>query len=381
MSSPARRRWLPAVAWASGVTVLVVSLAFVAGVVLPWLVERADRAGAPRVAAGDADGQRLVSRYPDVVLDQGNTITLADGRTLWIFADTAQTSGGPRFFVTSSAAATEPGSLYLDFLTDGRGAPVEFLPRTGEERTRTVEGESYVAVWPTGATELADGRVIIAYTKYVVSGGQTRFRFEAAGLYEYRPPADGDLRDAGPARRLADDLWGPGDGAIASPVAAGEWVYFTHCEKSRCYSLRAPAGDLTERGAYRWWTGSGWDHDKANREPMTYGSDRPGRNPPTAYLPDSGVYATVDTSGGIQSSTGLIWVARQPWGPWSRVAKFPLPACTSEDGCYTLNLHPGMSDADTLRVSYATAHDGPHVHVVDVPIRVARDGSSVTTGG
>jgi hypothetical protein len=221
--------------------------------------------------------------------------------------------------------------------------------------------------------------VLIAYTKYLVSGGQTRFAFEAAGLYEYRPPADGNLQRAGPARRIADDLWGPGDGAIASPVAAGRWVYFTHCEGGRCYSLRAPADDLTNRVAYLWWTGSGWDHDRARRTPMTYGSDRPGRNPPTAYLPGAGVYATVDTTAGIQSATGLIWVAPKPWGPWSKVAKFPLPGCTSR-GCYTLNLHPELSSGGTLRVSYATAHDGPHVRVVDVPISIAPGGRSVTTG-
>ena len=119
-------------------------------------------------------------------------------------------------------------------------------------------------------------------------------------------------------------------------------------------------------------------HERADRVPMTYGSDRPGRNPPTAYLPDAGVYATVDTSGGIQSSTGLLWVAPRPWGPWSRPARFPLPGCTSEDGCYTLNAHPGLSAAGSLRVSYATAHDGPHVHVLDVPVSIAPGAVSVT---
>ena len=362
-------------AWAAGVTLLVVALAAFGGVLLPWLVERVSRDDVPE---GTADGQRLVSRFTGLVQDQGNTVTLPDGRTLWIFADTVQEKGDPAFVLTSSAAVADPGSVFLRYVTDARGVPVEFLPRTRAERAQTRNGKRYVAVWPTGATTLPDGRVVVAYTKYLVDVQPQSFTFQAAGLYEYRPPADGDLAGAGPARRLADDVWTASDGAVASPVSAGRWVYFTQCEDSRCYSLRAPAGALADRDSYVWWTGRGWSRARADRAPMTYGSDRPGRNLPTAYLPEAGVYATVDTSGGIQSSTGLIWVAPRPWGPWSKVAKFPLPGCTSEDGCYTLNVHPGESTGRTVRVSYATAHDGPHVHVVDVPVSIAPGATSVT---
>jgi hypothetical protein len=367
-----RRRTAP-LAWAAGVTLLVVALAAFGAFALPWLVDRAR----DDVPAGAATGQRLVSSFAGIVQDQGNTVTLPDGRTLWIFADTAQEEGRPRFFVTSSAAVSDPGSLHLRYLTGAGGPPIEFLPRSAAERRQNVPERRYVAIWPTGATTLPDGRVLVAYTKYLV-GIQPRqsFTFQGAGLYEWRPPADGDVLGAGPARRLAD-LWTPADGAIASPVAAGRWVYFSICEQSDCYSLRAPATALADRGAYVWWTGTGWSHERADRRPMTYGSDYPGRNPPTAYLPDAGVYATVDTSGGIQSSTGLVWVAPRPWGPWSKVARFSLPGCTTEDGCYTLNVHPGESTRSTLRVSYATAHDGPHVRVVDVGVSIAPGATAV----
>jgi hypothetical protein len=366
-------RTATAVAWAVLGTLLVAGLAAFGLLLLPRLVH-----GGYEVPDGAAAGQRLVSRYPAVVQDQGNTVTLPDGRTLWIFADTAQDKAEPHFFVTSSAAVSDPDSLYVRFTTGSRGVPVEFLPRTAAERARTVNGKRYVAVWPTGATTLADGRVVVAYTKYVVGMRPTSFTFQAAGLYEWRPPRDGDVAGAGPARRIADDIWRPADGAIASPVAVGRYVYFTQCESGRCYSTRAPTDQLADRGAYRWWTGVGWSPSRGDRQPMTYGSDRPGRNPPTAYLPASRVFATVDTSGGIQSSTGLIWVAPRPWGPWSKAARFPLPGCTSADGCYTLNLHPGESTARSVRVSYATAHTGPYVHVLDVPVAVAPGADGVT---
>ena len=361
------------VAWAVGATLLAAGLAAFGLLLLPRLVD-----GGYDVPEGAASGERLVSRYPAVVQDQGNTVTLADGRTLWIFADTAQAEAEPHFFVTSSAAVSDPGSVYLRFTTDRRGLPLEFLPRTPAERAQTVHGERYLGLWPTGATTLADGRVVIAYTKYVVGIRPQSFTFRAAGLFAWSPPRDGDVAGAGPARRIADDIWGPADGAVASPVAVGRYVYFTQCDGGRCYSARVPASRLAERAAYRWWTGVGWSERRADRRPMTYGSDHPGRNPPTAYLPAAGVFATVDTSGGIPSRTGLIWVAPRPWGPWSEAARFPLPGCTPADGCYTLNVHPGASTERSVRVSYATAHDGPHVHVLDVPVAVDPGADGVT---
>jgi hypothetical protein len=371
-----RHRAAP-LAWAAGVTLLVVALAAFGGVVLPRLVEQLR----DDVPAGGADGDRLVSGYPGIIQDQGNTVTLPDGRTLWIFADTAQEGRRPTFFVTSSAAVSDPGSVFLRYLTGPGGVPREFLPRTAAERRQHVPGRRYVGVWPTGATTLPDGRVVVAYAKYLVGiKPRQSFTFQGGGLYEWRPPADGDVLGAGPARRIADDIWTASDGPVASPVAAGRWVYFSQCEGRRCWSARAPGTSLADRATYVWWTGTGWSPDRADRVPMTYGDDYPGRNPPTAYLPDAGVYATVDTSGGIQSSTGLIWVAPRPWGPWSRAARFPLPGCTSEHGCYTLNVHPGLSSAGTVRVSYATADDGPHVHVLDVPVSIAPGATRVTVG-
>jgi hypothetical protein len=323
-------------------------------------------------------GARLESSYRNLVADQGNSVGLPDGRMLWLFADTAQTHGEPWFFVTSSAAVAERDSLSVRFLKDEHGRPLEFLPRTSAERRRTTD-RGYVAVWPTGATTLPDGRILIAYTKYFVSPGPPTFTFLAAGLYAYRHPGPGGDAGTVPARRVADDIWTPDDGPVASPVRAGRYVYFSQCERrpQRCYSLRAPVDRVAERAAYRWWTGTGW-RDESERRPMRFGSDRPGRNPPTRYLPDHRLYVVVDTPAGIPATTGLIWVAPRPWGPWSSAAEFHLPRCARDQGCYTLNPHPEADAPDgMLRVSYAAAHTGPHVHVVDVPIKLGPRGAWV----
>jgi hypothetical protein len=312
----------------------------------------------------------------NLIQDQGSSVALPDGRTLWIFADTANLHGSPRFFVTSSAGLAVGDDLRLHYLTDPSGTPIEFLPRTPEERANQQSGVHYTAIWPTGATALPDGRIVIAYTKYAVQMKPTvRFDFLAGGLFQYRYPGADGLAPTGsawsdqPATRLANDIWTPLDGPIASPVYYQGYIYFTRCQDFHCYSLRSPPGALADRAAYRWWTGTGWSVDARKRARVSFGSDVPGRNPSIAYSPKLRLFVMTDTSGGIQSSRGLLWVARDPWGPWSRAAGFPLPQCPSA-GCYTLNVHPEQSPAGTLRVSFATNGLGPYVRVVDLPIRV-----------
>jgi len=327
--------------------------------------------------------QQLAGLPPlqNVVQDQGNAVSLPDGRTLWIFADTAQLLTAPKFFVTSSAAIATGRDLRLHYLSDRRGIPIEFLPRTAVERADQQPGVSYTAIWPTGATALPDGRIVIAYAKYAVRFKPVvAFDFLAGGLFTYRYPGHGELSQPGradrPANRFAD-LWTPQDGPIASPVYSGGYLYFTRCENFRCFSLRSTPAEMADRTSYRWWTGSGWSLDPDLRAPLRFGSGVPGRNPSIAWSPALGLFTMADTSGGIQAAQGLLWVARNPWGPWSRAAPFPLPQCP-RGGCYTLNVHPLLSAPGTLRISFATNGVGPYVRVVDVPIRVDRDGTVPT---
>ncbi len=357
----------------AGTAVLtVVVLALVALVVLL-------RSGSGQVPYVEqpAGSHQLTAAAPlnSVVQDQGNSVPLPDGRTLWMFADSAQLTHRPTFFVTSSAGIATGDSLRLKYLTGASGTPIEFLPRTDAEKANQVPGDHYTAIWPTGATTLTDGRIIIAYAKYAVRfKPKAQFDFLAGGLFEYRYRSGGlHLFGSKPATRLADDLWRGGDGPVASPVYYQGYVYFYRCENFRCWSLRTTPAGLARRGAYQWWTGSGWNHDYHARVQVTFGSDVPGRNPSIAYSPALGLFTMADTSGGIQATQARIWVARDPWGPWSRAAAFPLPSCP-KDGCYTINIHPQESPAGTLRVSFATNGIGPYVRVVDVPIRIENTG-------
>jgi hypothetical protein len=206
---------------------------------------------------------------------------------------------------------------------------------------------------------------------------QARFDFVAGGLFEYRFTAGRSLLGAEPATRLADDIWARADGPVASPLYADGFVYFYRCEDFSCYALRTTPAGLADRRTYTWRSADGWSFDKAKRTKVAFGSDVPGRNPSIAYSPALEVYTMADTSGGIQSNEGLLWVARRPWGPWSRAAPFPLPECP-KDGCYTINVHPQQSAEGYLRVSFATNGTGPYVRIVDVPIRVDTSGAEPT---
>ena len=328
-----------------------------------------------------ADGAQLAAAAPldGIHQDQGSSITLPGGRSLWIFADTFQLYREPKFFITSSAAVSNPGSTKLTYTVSSQGKPTEFLPRTAAERADQKDGDHYQAVWPTGSTLLPDGRIIIAYAKYRVLVKQQDFVFLGSGLFEYRYRDLGTLLDGGTATRIADDVWGVPDGLIRSPIYADGYVYFTQCLEVRCYPVRTTPQKLTDRDSYRWWTGYDWSKNVYQAQQVSPLGVQPGANASVVRL-RSGGYAMADTEIGAVSTTGQLWVAPSPVGPWSASASFTFPRCPPP-GCYGLNLHPDQSSEYRLRVSYATNGVGPFVRLYDVPVVINADRSAILTNG
>jgi hypothetical protein len=327
------------------------------------------------------DGAQLGAAAPldGIHQDQGSSIMLPGGRSLWIFADTFQLYREPKFFITSSAAVSNPGSIKLTYAVTGQGKPTEFLPRTADERADQKDGDHYQAVWPTGSTMLPDGRIIIAYAKYKVLVKQQNFIFLGSGLFEYRYRDLGSLLDGGTATRIADDMWGVPDGLIRSPIYANGHVYFTQCIEIRCYPVRTTPKKLTDRDSYRWWTGYDWSTNVYQAQQVSPLGMQPGANASVVRL-QSGGYAMADTEIGAVSTTGQLWVAPSPVGPWSASASFSIPRCPPT-GCYGLNIHPEQSSEYRLRVSYATHGIGPFVRLYDVPVVINADRSAILTNG
>ena len=324
-----------------------------------------------------ANGTQLGAAAPlnGIHQDQGSSIPLPDGHTLWIFADTFQLYNKPKFFITSSVAVSNPGSWQLTYAKTSQGIPSEFLPRTATERADRKDGDHYQAVWPTGSALLPDGRIIITYAKYRVLVKEQNFIFLGAGLFEYRYRSLDTLLNAGQATRTASDLWTVADGEVRSPVYVDGYVYFDQCRDLHCYPLRTTPDRITDRSSYRWWTGSQWSADPAQKQAISPEGPQPGGNASVVRL-NSGGYAMADTELGAVSTTGLLWVAPHPWGPWSRAASFTFPRCP-DPGCYGLNIHPAQSTDRTLRISYATNGVGPFVRVDDVPVSIRADSSSI----
>ena len=321
-------------------------------------------------------GVQLWAKRPlgDIHQDQGSTIALPDGRSLWIFADTFQLYNDPKFFITSSAGVTEKNSWQVRY-SQTNGVPTEFLPRTAAERADRKSGDHYQAVWPTGSTQMPDGRIIISYAKYRVLVKQKDFEFLGAGLFEYRYRTPSAFAVGGHATRIASDLWTPDDGEVRSPVYADGYVYFNQCRELRCQSLRTTPDRLADRTSYRWWTGTEWSSNRDQAQDIVLGTSHPGGNASVVRL-RSGGYAMADTEVGVVATSGQIWVAANPWGPWSPAASFAFPRCPAP-GCYGLNIHPSQSTADYLRISYATNGVGPFVRVVDVPVWISPDSSAI----
>ena len=321
-------------------------------------------------------GVQLWAKPPlgDIHQDQGTSIAVGGGKTLWIFADTFQLYNDPKFFITSSAGLINRNSWQLHY-SKTKNIPTEFLPRTAAERADRKDGDHYQAVWPTGSTQLPDGRIIISYAKYRVLVKQKDFEFLGAGLFEYRYRTPSAFAVGGHATRIASDLWTPDDGEVRSPIYADGYVYFNQCRELRCQSLRTTPDRLTDRTSYRWWTGTEWSSNRDQAQDIVLGTSHPGGNASVVRL-RSGGYAMADTEVGVVATSGQIWVAANPWGPWSPAASFAFPRCPAP-GCYGLNIHPSQSTADYLRISYATNGVGPFVRVVDVPVWISPDSSAI----
>jgi hypothetical protein len=312
----------------------------------------------------------------DVRHDGGVSVALPDGRSLWVFGDTTEVDSKPYFFVTSSGGVTSRGATKVAYARTAKNVPAEFLPRTAAERAAQ-SANSYTAIWPTGATTVPGGDVLISYAKYAVQKSPQAFTLESAGLYRYHYTGLAGLKEGQVATRIAGGIWTGADGAVGSPVYSAGYVYFAECEGLHCYSLRAPAGSVTSKAAYTWWTGSGWSSSRTSRAAVSYGASLPAASPSIAYLPGYGVYVTAGTATGHTSSTGELWVAPHPWGPWSKPLDFALPNCPAA-GCYSVQLHPLESTGGRIRVSYATAGTGPYVHVTDVPVKIATNGTKIS---
>lgn len=333
------------------------------------------------------------------------------GWSLWLFCDTAVTSDqGTRIdrliLGTDTAAAgpyragqaparlseipTPPAAAALP----SDGAPEPFLPapqglvRPGGTAPCSGSG-AYPAAWitgvarePAGASAGSQGKLLISYNDYCVTGASGSLGTdvpgsltpEGSGLAEYDPAGN----QLGPPEQVFGSPLGlalPVQQVLGSPVFDGGYLYQfgfcsagtlpSGCPGGKVFMVRVQATPAAWRNplSYQYWTGSGWSLD-----PNTAASVLPAGHP-------LGVSAGDYTAAGHglvlveQTSLGgdfQVWQAGSPTGPWRKVAAGRVPCRAAKasgsgrgqavpgagDLCRAIIGHPELSTRSRLLVSY-----------------------------
>jgi hypothetical protein len=352
---------------------------------------------------------RLVtSRYETatghrIVRDCGFSVPLPGPprRSLWLFCDTLVTGrhgqelGYPILGAGTAAegpyvAGRGPGVLSELATPDapggpGRGllparaAPQPFLPVPG---TLTLPASTvpcspgprtYPARWVTGAAREpgSSGHVLISYTDYCVSGGDT-FTPEAFGLLDYDPAANAlgppaQVFTAQPGQQL------PQPQALGSPVFRGGYLYLfgwcgPGCDRGGVFLARtsAVAAGWANGFTYQYWTGADWTADPSHAAPLTGYREPLGVS--AGDYPGRGLVMIEQTSAGGDFS---LWQAPAVTGPWRQVKAGRVPCTAGQrtqavDLCRALIGHPELSTPNELLISFYNPGEG-HVEVVAYP--------------
>lgn len=313
------------------------------------------------------------------------TSPLSDGRSLWIYCDTALFGPDERlqFFVNTSAAVATPDEpTVMRDDVDGAGHPRTFLHTEGEYPA--CSGPEKQSLWPQSAvTVLAtDGqqvdRVLVWYSNVcLVPGGAETFDIGLAeATYDVGPTASSTpraVRILNP--RVLPKLGKAGGYGVAS-VLDGDDAYLYWCgqDSDPCTIAKVPIAQAADSTAYRYWDGAGWVADAAAARPLVMGASQPRIKASVRWVPGLDRYVMVD----VDSWSILnVRVATRPEGPWTAPAWVQLPECAQPypNNCFAAEVQPQLSGAGHVAVSYFDPMQpyglAPTTRVVDVPIGLA----------
>ena len=352
---------------------------------------------------------RLVtSRYETatghrIVRDCGFSVPLPGQarRSLWLFCDTAVTGRGGRelgYPILGAGTAAEgpytagrgPGVL-SELATPGTdpagasgagllpalAAPQPFLPlpasltRPASTVPCSAGSRIYPARWVTGAAREpgSSGHVLISYTDYCVSGGDT-FTAEGFGLLDYDPAANA-LGPPAPVFTAQSGQLLPQPQALGSPVFRGGYLYLfgwcgPGCDRGGVFlaRTRAVAAAWDNGFTYQYWTGLGWSADPSHAAPLSGYREPVGVSVADYSAEGHGLVMIEQTSAGGDFS---LWQAPAPTGPWRQIQSGRVPCTAGQrtrpvDLCRALIGHPELSTGDELLMSFYNPGDS-HVEV------------------
>jgi hypothetical protein len=309
--------------------------------------------------------------------DGGVSVSLPDGRALWVFGDTPQYQYQhgkwilARFVHGSSAAEvsfTEGSPPAAPFQEVGVGrahsandhptqflsSPVTYLPDgSGRLCNQANAGPTASAErWPTGGALLPDGtNVFLPFVDVCVTSALA-YRVEGWGFAEYDWKAN--KFSVGATDVFAPAVSGtaiPTSQYMGSPIVAHDTVTLfseTCCSPGSVYTttIAADVAALADPASYVLQPVSGL--------PATFSLSVA---PPSQSQPHLTMYWASDTRGQYR-----IFTAAEPSGPWSQQAMGTLPRCdTTRVSCDTIEVHPELSSASQLVVSYNLPGYGPGI--------------------
>jgi hypothetical protein len=318
---------------------------------------------------------RVENATTTLTRDGGFSAGLPGGKDFWVFADT------PRYEFkknrwkvtavvpgsTAGMAPFTPGKILRSALTEVRpgaalkptrqptrfmAAPVAYMPDGSGKRCVTAKGgpNAFSVRWPTGAALMPDKKNILVPYAIVCVFNVRNFILQGWGfaLFNYKKQQF-TVQPTDVIRAQPSGTTLPTSEMYGSPVIVGNNVTF-----------------------YSWGAGPS-DFVYATTVPATAAALRsrasyvpqPLAGVPWTYMlhvgPRSKTHSTFTMFhlGGSQGQY-TIYAASSPTGPWLPVASGVLPRCDTK-GCNSFALHPELSPAGRLVVSYYVAGYGPGV--------------------
>jgi hypothetical protein len=255
----------------------------------------------------------VVGGPPSVTARDVGATGVTGDRLLWLFGDTLfrpRSVDGESLRTCTAATSDVAAPLATREPTDASGAPLPCLPFTAEEAAfnRTSgRPDLRVALWPGSAVADGRGGLLVFYTKLIVNPGFLNYDLVGSGLARFAAGATSGTREPGlifPASEPAFDN--------ALVVGSDVFVYGMIGGTQDVAAARAPLAQAAERGAYRFWDGSGWATEARQSRALFGGVSGALTVSYNRYL---GRYLA--TSSEVLSNRVLLRTAPAPEGPWS----------------------------------------------------------------
>jgi Domain of unknown function (DUF4185) len=276
-----------------------------------------------------------VTQNPLIQARDGTASALLEGRSVWVFGDTAMTKAnatGNNFIDNSLSWATDLNAangitLNGDYL-DSTGVPTEFMPYLPWEAAYNAAHDSKhctaspcgaeFAMWPGPLVpDPARQRVLIFYTEIWRVAGQSSWTTIGTGIALWQ---NGKITRpiVNPGARFSTLIWtGTQTGYSGGWVVSGDTLYAYGCSAGflvqNCALGKVALANATVPDGWSYYTATGtWSANPADAVTLFQGGAAGNSVFYNNYL---GVYMVIYSA--VFSNDVYFRVAYTPWGPWS----------------------------------------------------------------